>query len=116
MVILNIIQCLIELLTFLIDGKQVPGYRTLLIVSSVILYINNIIFAFSWTIYMDYKLFRDMKRIKRIYPYVAIPAVPVIIGCLINLVTPMFFAVDEYTLLERGHGYYRCRQETGNIV
>ncbi len=101
MVTLNILQCFIESIVFLIDGKAGYGYRFLLIALNDILFINNIIFAFSWTMYADYKLFTDMKRIKRIYPFVSIPAMIIIIGCLINLVTPVFFTIDQYNVYQR---------------
>lgn len=101
MVILNILQCFIESVVFLIDGKTGYGYRILSIVLNDILFINNIIFAISWVIYADYKLFADINRIKRIYPFVAIPAILSIIGCIINLVTPVFFVVDEYNIYKR---------------
>ncbi len=101
MVILNIVQCVTETVTFLIDGKIGYEYHILSIVLNVILFINNIIFAFSWTVYVDYKLFADIKRIKRIYPFVAIPAVLIIIGSLVNLMTPVFFVVDKYNIYQR---------------
>ena len=101
MIILNILQCLIETVVFLMDGKMVHGYHTLLVVLNVILFIINIVFAYSWTIYSDYKLFTDINRIKRIYPFVAIPAILTIIGCLINLTTPVFFTVDENNIYQR---------------
>ncbi|HHT24188.1 MAG TPA: GGDEF domain-containing protein [Clostridiaceae bacterium] len=101
MVILNIMQCLIESAVLFWDGNMGYGYHTLLLVLNDILFINNIVFAYLWVIYVDYKLFTNMKRIKRIYPFVAIPAVLIIIGCLINLVTPVFFAVDEYNIYQR---------------
>ena len=50
---------------------------------------------------MDYKLFADIERIKQKYPFVAIPAVLIIIGCLINFVTPVFFVVDKYNVYQR---------------
>ncbi|MGI6250629.1 MAG: GGDEF domain-containing protein [Anaerolineaceae bacterium] len=101
MVILNIVQCVTETVTFLVDGKIGYEYHILSIVLNVILFINNIIFAFFWTVYVDYKLFADIKRIKRIYPFVAIPAVLIIIGSLINLMTPVFFVVDKYNIYQR---------------
>ena len=101
MVILNIMQSIIETVVFLMDGKMIYGYHTLLIVLNVILFINNIIFAFSWTVYTDYKLFADMKRLKRIFPFLALPAALVIIGCLINLATPVFFEVDQHNIYQR---------------
>ncbi|MGI6765743.1 MAG: GGDEF domain-containing protein [Lentihominibacter sp.] len=99
MVIINILQCLIESSVFFLDGKI--GYHILLLLLNDLLFINNIVFAFLWTVYADHKLFTDIQRIKRIYPFVAIPALIIIIGCLINLVTPVFFVIDEYNIYHR---------------
>jgi hypothetical protein len=101
MLFLNISQCLIESVVFVLDGKMIYGYRTLSMGLNTILFINNILFAFLWTVFVDYKLFTDLKRIKRIYPFVAIPAILIIIGCLINLATPVFFVVDKYNIYQR---------------
>ncbi len=101
MVIFNILQSSIESVVLLLDGKMGDGYHALLVVLNVILFVVTIIFSFFWTVYADYKLFTDMKRIKRIYPFVAIPAVIIIIGCFINLVTPVFFVVDQYNVYQR---------------
>ncbi len=101
MVILNILQCIIETVVFFMDGKMVYGYHTLLIVLKAILFINTTIFSYLWTVYADYKLFSDIERIKRIYPFVVIPALLIIIGSLINLVTPVFFEIDKYNIYKR---------------
>jgi GGDEF domain-containing protein len=97
----NFMQCIIETITFLLDGK--PAYRTLSLVLNVILFSNSAILSYFWTIYADYKLFRDIKRIRRIYPFVAIPAVFIIVGCFINLVTPVFFALDHNNVYHRAN-------------
>ena len=101
LVILNILQCLIEAAVMCIDGKTAYGYRALSLVLNDILFIFTIVFAYSLVVYADYKLFTDIKRIRRIYPVVAIPAALVIIGCLINLATPVFFAVDQNNVYQR---------------
>ncbi|MGI6688175.1 MAG: GGDEF domain-containing protein [Christensenellales bacterium] len=101
MVVLNIIQCIVETVVFWMDGRMVYGYHTLLIVLNVIIFIITQMFAYFWTIYADYKLFANCKRIKRIYPFVAIPAMLTIICCLINLVTPVFFMVDQNNIYQR---------------
>lgn len=101
MVVLNILQCILESAVLYWDGNLGYGYRTLLVVLNDILFINTTIFSYLWVIYADFKLFADMKRIKKIYRFVAIPAVLVTIGCLINLVTPVFFVIDEYNVYQR---------------
>lgn len=99
MVLLNVLQCLIDTAAFIVDGKA--GYHTLSKVLNVFLFVSGAIFAYSWVIYADYKLFTDMERIKRIYPFVGIPAMLIIIGYLINLATPVFFVIDEYNIYRR---------------
>ncbi len=99
MVHLNMLQCVVESVAFYIDGKM--GYRTLSIVLDVFLFINSATLAYCWVIYADYKLFADIDRLKRIYPFLAIPTVLNLIGSLLNLVTPVFFSVDQYNVYHR---------------
>lgn len=106
MVILNMLQCIMESAGFFIDGKAASGYRTLSVALDTTLFINSSIFAYLWIIYADYKLFTDMNRIKRIYPFMALPAILIIIGCLINLATPVFFMVDEYNIYHRADLFF----------
>ena len=101
MVYINILECLLDVAACFVDGKTGYGYRTLSIVLNAVLFINNITFAFFWVIYIDYKMFADIKRIRRIYPFVALPAVLTMIACLINLDTPVFFSVDEHNIYQR---------------
>lgn len=101
MVAFNILQCVFESVVFWMDGKTANGYHTLLIVLNVILFVNTILFSCLWPIYVDYKLFEDVNRIKRIYTFLAIPAALTIIACLINLATPVFFVIDEYNTYQR---------------
>ncbi len=101
MVVLNIIQCCTETVVFILDGNTAYGNHALLIALNTALFINNIIFAYLWILYADYKLFGDMRRINRIYPYWAIPAALVVLGCIINLVTPVFFVIDKFNVYQR---------------
>ncbi len=94
MVALTLMQCFIEVATFLMIGKA--EYRTLSVVLNLLLFSNSSVLAFLSTMYADYKLFADIKRIKRIYPFIAIPAMLTIIGCIINVATPVFYVIDQY--------------------
>ncbi len=99
MVALTIVQCIVEMAAFSMIGKT--EYRSLALVLNVLLFGSSNIIVLLAVIYADYKLFADVKRIKRIYPFVAIPAVLTIIGCLINAATPVFFVIDEYNIYHR---------------
>ncbi|NCB93044.1 MAG: GGDEF domain-containing protein [Clostridia bacterium] len=101
MVAFTILQCFMESAAFFIDGKLIPGYRILSIILNCVLYITDLVFAFLWTVYADLKLFSDTGRLKKVYPFVAIPAVLVIIGCIVNLFTPVFFSVSDANIYQR---------------
>jgi diguanylate cyclase (GGDEF)-like protein len=103
MVLLNVMQCLMEMLTFSLIGKAGP--RMLSLVLNTILFSNSVILAYFSAIYADFKLFADVKRVKRIYLLMAIPAILTIIGCLINFVTPVFFLIDHNNVYHRGKIY-----------
>lgn len=93
--------CVLETLSFWLDGRTFDGARTLLLVINAALFILNAIFAYTWSVYVDYKFYADIQRLRKIYIYVALPAVLVCLMCLLNLVMPVFFWVDEANV------YYR---------
>lgn len=101
MMISNALQCVIETATFCIDGIMAPGIHTLSLVLNAFVFMNTSFFAYVWTIYADYKLFSDINRIRRIYPFVGIPFILVCVGSIVNLVTPVFFNVSEQNVYSR---------------
>ncbi len=101
MVYLTIAQCTIEVVTFLIDSKLFSGARMLSVFLNSMLFINCIIFAFGWTVYVDYKLFANMKRIVRLYSVIGIPAAIVVLLSIANLFTDVFFTVSPDNVYSR---------------
>jgi hypothetical protein len=99
MLLLNFLQCIIETVTFLTDGKI--EYRSLSLFLNAVLFSNSTILAYFTAVYVDYKLFSDVKRTRRILSFLAIPAVLTIIGCLINILTPVFYEIDQYNIYHR---------------
>ncbi len=96
-----ILQCVIETVSYLLDGSVFWAIKALGIVLKSLLYINNVVFALTWTAYADYKLFEDTERIKRRSRYLVIPAVFVIICSLVNIFTPVFFSVSQEGVYHR---------------
>ena len=94
MVTATIFQCITETLSFYIDGRMVQGMREINYLLNSLLYVNCVLFAYEWTLYVDFKIFNDYDRLKRIYPYVAIPGILVAIGVIINFFYPVFFIID----------------------
>jgi diguanylate cyclase (GGDEF)-like protein len=101
MAVLNIIQCILEPLTMLLDGQAFPLCREILFASNSLLFAGNILFAFSWTVFIDLKLFADPRRTSRRSYFVAIPALLVLIGIVINLFTPVFFRISDENVYSR---------------
>lgn len=101
MMISNALQCAVETATFCIDGSMAPGMHTLSLVLNAFIFINTGFFAYVWTIYADYKLFSDIKRIHRIYPFVGIPFFLICAAGVVNLITPVFFDVSDQNVYSR---------------
>ena len=85
--------CVVETLTFCIDGQTFFGAIFLNRVLNALLFVTNSVFSFLWTVYVDYKLFGQVDRLKKIYPYVAIPAAMVSLMGILNIFIDIFFTV-----------------------
>lgn len=101
MCILDLLMCLLETLTFVIDGRAFPGARGLILVSNAALFATNSLFSFSWVLYADYKLFGRLDRLRRIYPLVSLPAAAVVLLSVANLFTDVFFTVSADNVYSR---------------
>lgn len=101
MAIMTILQCLLEIISYFIDGKTYTGYIPLSYLVNSLLYIINILFAFTWTLYADFKLFEDKERLKKYYPFVAIPAILITLGAIVNFFTPVFYTISSDNLYAR---------------
>lgn len=99
MLALAMLQCILETITYLIDGMIMPGYHMIPVILNAMLYIGNTLFGLITTIYIDYKLFGDLDRLKRRCPILAIPATFIVLLTLLNLFTPVFFMIDEQTFV-----------------
>lgn len=101
MCLLTLALCVGETATFLLDGQLFPGARPLLRLLNTLLFVGNSLFSFLWTVYVDYKLFGRMDRLRRIYPIVALPALVVAVLAVGNLFGDVFFTLTEDNLYRR---------------
>ena len=85
--------CLMETFTFCIDGKVFWGSVFLNRLVNSMLFITNSVFSFLWTLYVDYKLFGKLERLRKIYPFVAIPAAIVCLLAAFNVYFDILFTV-----------------------
>ena len=102
---LCLLLCLLESISFLIDGKLFPGARLCIILSNVAIYLLDTLFVYLWLCYVDYKLFEAPKRVKKYYAVWAIPAMAACLMSLANLCTPVFLGVNEQNVYYRAPYY-----------
>ncbi len=62
MLSVNLMQCVIETITIIIDGKMFSGAISLATILNAALFANNIIFALLWSLYADAKVSRKNKQ------------------------------------------------------
>ncbi len=108
-VILTMIACVIDFVSFGVDGINAPGMRIVNILTNTYCFVANPIFVASWCLYEDLKFYRSKTRVKKIYTYAFIPAVIMVIIALVNIFYPIIFRVSNENVYERlpfSYAYY----------
>ncbi len=101
MLLITMLQCLVETLSFVVDKQQFAGARLLALLLNSYLFGANIFFAFIWTVYVDYRLFRSVRRLRKYYPFIGIPALLIAFGAFLNLFFPVFFEISPENVYSR---------------
>lgn len=109
MIVLNGFACLDETLTFICDGLDFPGARIISFFGDSMLYIANMILSFSLCMYTDLRLYRDPRRIRKLYPKLAVPSIFCILLLIPNLKWQFIFSISDENIYKReavGYLYY----------
>lgn len=85
--------CLLETLTFLLDGRFFPGAQTLISLTNAMLFVLNAVFAYFWTYYVAHKLFPGHPRLRLLHTWGALPALAICALSLSSPLTGIFFTV-----------------------
>ncbi len=93
--------CVIDFLMFYCDGMSGFLPRIMNVLGNTYCFIANPIFACSWCIYTDLKLYSSKARIKRIYRFAAIPGIILVAIGIINTFVPIIFYVDSSNVYHR---------------
>ena len=101
MVVMTLLLCLIETAAFCLEGRTFSGARTLSLLLNSALFFVDVSFAYLWTIYMDYRLFEDRHRLRRVWLPMGLPAAAVALMSLSNLFVPVFFTVSPDNVYAR---------------
>jgi diguanylate cyclase (GGDEF)-like protein len=97
----TIALCVLEAASFCVDGRHFPLARPLNILLNVLLFSLNIIFAYIWTLYVDFKLFEDMEHLRRRARVLVIPAAAIFLLAVASAFSPLLFAVSADNVYSR---------------
>ncbi len=101
MMVLVMIACVVEPVTFAVDGCTSRIGRWINLLGNSFLYYANGLGAFMWLIYVDLNLFHDRKRLKKIYFKLSIPVGILLLTLVGNIFFKYYFYVDENGVYHR---------------
>lgn len=100
---LTIAGCFVESLTFVIDGRIFWGCRAISYLLNSFCFIGTCTVGYLWCLYMDFRIFGSMKRIRRQYKALALPLAVDIGMNLINLSgCGIVFTISPDNIYRRG--------------
>lgn len=95
--------CILESVSFVIDGRVFPGCILLSYISNSLCFIGTSGVGFLWCLYTEIRIFRSLQRLKNKIIYLAAPFIVEIILVIINLAgTGVLFSVSQDNVYERG--------------
>ena len=97
MVYLTAVLCVLETVSFLVDGRQFYGARALNLLSNGLVFALDIVFAYIWVLYADFRLFGSMARLRR---RGAVLAIPMAVAIVLD-VSGAFFEVSAGNVYSR---------------
>ncbi len=93
--------CIVDFLMFYADGREGFLFKFLNLFGNTYCFITNPLFTLGWCLYIEFRLYNSMTRIKRMYRYIAIPAILMVVISLINLFIPIIFYIDDNNIYHR---------------
>lgn len=106
MINLTMFQCLCDTFVFWVDGKDFPGAIEFNWIGNIVYYVLNMVIAFFWPLFTEYKLTNNYKKIKKLAFFLAIPLVLCTLLVITTPVTGIVFTVSEDNLYARTGSYF----------
>lgn len=100
MLLMIALSCFMEALSYIVDGKTWSSARALGMLSNTWLYLSNPTFAAIWCLYVDYRMYQSLNRLKRFRPLLMLTGFIwlTIIG---NIFGGYLFIIDEQNFYHR---------------
>lgn len=95
--------CLTEMLTFLIDGRLFPGGRVISYLTNSLCFLGTCSVGFLWCLYVDFRIYNNIRRMRKIAVLLVMPLIVESVMLLINLSgAGLIFTVSESNVYQRG--------------
>lgn len=94
--------CLLETLGFCLDGHTFAGMRSFCLLLNAVVFGLNTIFAYLWLYYIAHKLLEPHPLLRYVDTVAAIPGGAVLVLCVANLFTEVFFGITADNVYYRG--------------
>lgn len=100
LIICAFLCCVIEPLTFVMDGKPGDGARAVVLFGNTFLFASNMVVGFAWVSFLGGHLNGGLKRWHTVILYAVADCGLLIL--LVNILIPIVFSVDEANVYARG--------------
>jgi len=98
-------QCLLESFIFWVDGKGFTGARPLNILTNTLYFLLNALLPYIWTLYADYRVMGNVKRLKKISLIFFIPVAIAQAFIITSPFTNLIFSVSDDNVYHREPGF-----------
>jgi len=105
LVITIIIVTFVDGFSWYIDSKTFVYAYELNKISNALLYALAPLCGLVWTVYVDFKIYKDEKRIKTLIGYALIPFVINLVASLSSIFYNVYFSIDQNNTFERNIPY-----------
>lgn len=102
LIVSNSFIMILNIIINIMDGHMGFLFREINILLTTIYFVLNPIPYLTWALYVDYFINKDVKRIKSIFPVVALPAFISIILSIASIFNGAIFFIDQNNIYNRG--------------
>ena len=104
LVLLGLIALILvaDTFTWILDGGKTPLLRNMLILTTVIYYILNPIVCMTWFLYIDFLIYRNEGRLKKLILPLLIPVIILAALSILSVFNQSMFYLDSNNVYHRG--------------
>ncbi|MGN0395804.1 MAG: GGDEF domain-containing protein [Coprococcus sp.] len=103
MIWMTIIECVVETLTFVLDGRIYTGCIAIAYFLNTICFVGTSLISFLWCLYVDLRIFNRLQSVRKKIKYLMIPFLILLIIALVNLSgCGILFIITRDNVYQRG--------------